>query len=116
MKARISGLLMFVVGAAVGAYVAQTFWLRTFRSAIPSHISTLEHGQEYSCMLSVSVLAILEAGDTERAKSILAREVAGFYHHPWQADAPQRQKILELIETTKPKSAVLRQELSKTPQ
>jgi hypothetical protein len=64
----------------------------------------------------VSDFARLEAGDSERAKSILAREVADFYYHPWQTDAPQRQKVLEFIQTSKAKSAVLREELSKRSQ
>jgi hypothetical protein len=38
-----------------------------------------------------------------------------FYHHPWQADTPQRRKLLELVEDTKPKSSILREELSKPP-
>jgi hypothetical protein len=29
-----------------------------------------------------------------------------FYHHPWQADTPQRRKLLELVEDTKPKSSI----------
>jgi hypothetical protein len=116
MKHHLTWIAAALVGAAIGAWVAGSFYIRTLRVAIPSHISTLEHGQEHSCMLSLAVLARLEAGDTEHAKSILAHEVAEFYHHPWQADAPERQKVLELIEATKPKSAVLSDELSKTPQ
>ena len=33
----------------------------------------------------------------------------------WQADTPQRRKILELVEAIKPKSGILREELSKPP-
>ena len=75
----------------------------------------MEHDQEYRCTVSLVVLGKLEAGDTDRAKSILAREVALFYYHPWQPDAPQRRKILELVEAAKPNSSVLREELSKPP-
>jgi len=66
-------------------------------------------------MLSLAALTRLEAGDTEDTKAILAQEVASFYRSPWQANGPQRQKILEMIEATKPKSTVLRQELGKKP-
>jgi hypothetical protein len=112
MKRYLSWLAAGLVGGVIGASVTE----RTFRKVIPSHIATLERDQEYSCMVSLNALARLEAGDTERAKSILAHEVASFYHHPWQPDAPQRQKVLGLIEEIKPKSNVLMEELTKTSQ
>jgi hypothetical protein len=116
MKRYLAWFAAAVVGAAIGASVIASLYMRVLRAAIPEHMTTLEHGQEYSCMLSLAVLTKLEAGDTEHAKSMLAHEVASFYHRPWQSDAPQRQKILEFIEATKPKSSVLREELSKAPQ
>ncbi len=116
MKKWIIAGAVLILGFAAGWVSAQAFWIRTFRAAIPSHIHALEDKQEYSCMLSLSVLTRLEAGDTDYAKRILAREVATYYHHPWQADAPGRQKVLTLIEATKPKSAVLSEQLRKTSQ
>jgi hypothetical protein len=116
MKRYLAWFVSAVVGAAIGASVMGSFYMRTLRAVIPSHIRTLEERQEYTCLLSLGVLSRLEAGDTEHAKSMLAHEVASFYYHPWQADAPQRRKILEFVEATKPKSSALREELSKTPQ
>ena len=115
MKRYLAWFAAALVGAAVGASVTGSLYMRTLRAIIPSHIATLEHDQEYRCTLSLAVLGRLEAGETDRAKSILAREVAMFYHHPWQADAPQRRKILELLEATKPKSSILTEELNKPP-
>ena len=113
MKKWIIAAAVPLLGFAAGWLTAQVFWIR---AAIPSHIQTLEERQELSCMLSLSVLTRLEAGDTDYAKSILAREVASYYYHPWQADAPRRQKVLTLIEATKPKSSVLSEELRKASQ
>jgi hypothetical protein len=115
MKRYLAWFAAALVGAVVGASVTGSLYMRTLRSVIPSHIATLEHDQEYRCTLSLAVLDRLEAGETDRAKSMLAREVAMFYHHPWQADAPQRRKIVELVEATEPKSSTLREELSKRP-
>lgn len=116
MKRYLAWLAAALVGGAIGASITGSLYERTLREIIPSHIATRERDQEYSCMLSLSALGRLEAGDTEHAKSILAHEVASFYHHPWQPDAPERQKVLGLIEEIKPKSDVLREELSKTSQ
>jgi hypothetical protein len=113
MKRYLAWFAAGLVGGVIGAFVAGALYERTLREVIPSHIATRERDQEYRCMLSLSVLERLEAGDPNRAKSILAHEVAIFYHHPWQADAPQRQKVLGLIEEIKPKSNILKEELSK---
>jgi hypothetical protein len=113
MKRYLGFLAAVVVGAAIGASIAGSFYMRQLRTMIPSNLATLEQGQEHSCMLSLAALTRLEARDTERTKTILAQEVASFFRSPWQPDAPQRQKVLEFIEATKPKSAILREELSK---
>ena len=115
MKRYLSYFAVALLGAAVGVTIAGSVFMRSLRTTIPSHIATLEEGQEHSCMLSLAALTRLEAGDTEDTKAILAQEVASFYRSPWQAEGPQRQKILEMIEATKPKSTVLRQELGKKP-
>ena len=113
MKPYLTWITAAVIGVAVGAAVMGAFYKRTLGSVIPSHIRTLEEGQEHACMLSLAVLTRLEAGDSDRAKSILAREVADYYHQSWEANAPQRAKVVEMIEGTKPKSAVLREELER---
>jgi hypothetical protein len=115
MKRYLAWFAAALAGAVVGASVTGSLYMRTLRAVIPSHIATLERDQEYRCTLSLAVLARVEAGEIDRAKSMLAREVAIFYYQPWQADAPQRRKILELVEATKPKSSILREELSKPP-
>jgi len=115
MKRYLAWFAVALFSAVVGASVTGWLYERTLRAIIPSHIATLEHDQEYRCVISLAVLGRLEAGETDRAKSILAREVAMFYYHPWQADTPQRRKILELVEAMKPKSGILREELSKPP-
>jgi hypothetical protein len=61
------------------------FYKRAVGSVISSHIRILEQGQEHACLLSLAILTRLEAGDSDRAKSILAGEVADYYHQPWEA-------------------------------
>ena len=115
MKRYLAWLAAALVGGAIGASITGSLYERTLREIIPSHIATLEHDQEHRCIISLAVLGRLEAGETDRAKSILAREVAMLYYRPWQADTLQRRKILELVEAMKPKSGILREELSKPP-
>ena len=116
MKRYIALAAAALVGAAITYLVLSSFYTRTLRTTICSQIATAELDKEYSCMLSLMVLGRLEAGETERAKSILAHEVASFYSYPWQAGAPQREMFLDLVETTKPKSSALREELAKSAQ
>jgi hypothetical protein len=115
MKRYFAWFAAALVGAVVGTSVSSWLYMRTLRAVIPAHVATLERDQEYRCTLSLAVLGRLEAGETDRAKEILAHEVGIFYSHPWQADTPQRRKILELVEATKPKSSILREELGKPP-
>ena len=105
-----------LVGAAITGLILTLFYTREVRTTARSLLATAELDKEYSCSLSLMVLGRLEAGETERAKSILAQEVASFYSYPWQTNRPQRQKFLDLVEITKPKSSVLREELTKSAQ
>jgi hypothetical protein len=115
VKPHLSWFAAALLGTLIGASITGWFFKRTLRVAIPSHLATLESGQEHGCMLSLTVLTRLEAGDTEHAKSILAQDIASFYYTPWQAGSPQRKRILELVDAMKSKSTALRQELGKEP-
>jgi len=112
MKRYVTFAAVGLFGALLGAGIAGEFFIRQVPARISSHLATLEEGQEHSCMLSLAVLTRLEAGDTEHAKSALAREIGSWYRVPWRPQGPHRQELLELIETTKPKSSVLRDELA----
>ena len=117
MKPWVTPLTGFIAGAALALLVAQIFWARTFRAAIPSALQSLEDKQRYSCMISLAALDKLEKGDQEYAKRILAREVAGYYQHPLgSADSPHRKEIFSYIEALRAKSSALDKELSKKPQ
>ena len=117
LQPRIAATVGFVIGAALGLSGAHLFWMRTFRAAIPSALQSLEDRQQYSCAISLAALDRLETGETERAKLLLAREVASYYQHPFgRADSPQRKKLLSYIETVRSKSTTLNEELSKKAQ
>src|SRR5689334_25402947 len=104
MKRYLGFFAAALIGAAVGGGCVSWYYIREVRAAIPSHIATLESAQEHRCMLSLAVLTRLEAGDTDYAKSMLAREIVDFYHNPSIAEAPQRRKIFDLIDATKSRS------------
>ena len=116
MKRYLSWFAAALVGAAVGASVSGWLYMRTLSAVIPTHVATLERDQEYRCTLSLAVLERLEDGETDQAKKMLAHEIGIFYHRPWQSDSPLRRRILELIDTTKPKSGILREELGNPPE
>jgi len=62
MKRYLSYFAVALLGAAVGVTIAGSVFMRSLRTTIPSHIATLEEGQEHSCMLSLAALTRLDAG------------------------------------------------------
>ena len=112
MKTWLAALTGGVIGAAIALYVAQQFWLGAFRTAIPTALQSLEDKQQYSSLISLTVLNLLESGDQPGATQLLAREVARFYKYPFDQPEPvQRKNVLSLIEATRSKSATLDAEL-----
>ena len=114
MKPWLAAITGGVIGAVIALGVAQAFWMRTLRTAIPTALQSLQQKQEYVCTISLAALTRLEAGETDRAKLILAREVASYYHHPLGEAPAQRQKLLTLIDDASGKSQTLKDELTKT--
>jgi uncharacterized membrane protein YccC len=113
MKPWLAAIMGGVVGAVVAVVVSQALWMRTLRTAIPTALQALQQKQEYVCTISLAALTRLEAGETDRAKFVLAREVASYYRHPLGAPAAQREKLLALIDEAGAKSPILKDELTK---
>ena len=74
MKTWLVALTGSIIGAAIALYAAQLFWMRAFRTAIPATLQSLEEKQQYSSMVSLTVLNRLEAGDEPGAKHLEVRQ------------------------------------------
>ena len=72
--------------------------------------------QRGTTVVSLAVLDTLEAGDTEKAKSLLARDIGVYYHafKDREASLPQ-QCLIPLIDEVSSRSSALRAELQKEP-
>jgi hypothetical protein len=117
MKRYLAWFAAAVVGAAVGASVVGSLYMRAFRVAIPSTLQQMENEQRYRCVLSMAVLDRLETNQPDRAKLLLVREVASYYNRPLGlADSAEREKVLEHIDSLRAKSNTLNEELIKKAQ
>jgi predicted glycosyltransferase len=106
-----------LIGAAIGAFVMGVLYGRTIRFIVPPKLQSMEDEQRYRCILSMAVLDRLEMNEPDRAKLLLTREIASYYHHSLGVpESQQRKKTLEHIETLRSKSKDLNEELSKNSQ
>jgi hypothetical protein len=116
MKPWIVAVLAAIVGAAAGLGAARVYCMREIRAHFGTAVEALADKQEYTCVISLAALNRLEEGQADRAKLLLAREVASYYRHPLGQTQSQRQKLLTLIDSTSAKSEILKEELSKKAQ
>ena len=114
MKRYIAWLSAAIVGAAIGASIIGSFYTRAIRVLATSALQSMEDTQRYRCTLSMAVLEKLETNQPDRAKLLLAREIAIYYKQSLGLpESPDRKKILEHIETLRAKSSVLNEEITK---
>jgi hypothetical protein len=114
MKRYIAWLAAALVGAAIGVSIIGSFYIRTIRVLASSALQSMEDTQRYRCTLSMAVLDRLETNQPDRAKLLLAREVAIYYKQSLGLpESPERKKMLEHIEKLRAKCSVLNGELSK---
>jgi hypothetical protein len=110
--------LIAVVACALGFFGGVQFEdMRLARKDIEQLLISDRNAQHVTTVLSLVALDKLEAGETDKAKSLLARQIA-VYHHAFQNDEaslPEQQKLLPSIDAAAAKSAVLREELQKEP-
>ena len=117
MKTYATWFAAALLGATVGAFITHSFYMRAFRAAIPSTLQSMEDSQRYRCVLSIAVLDRLEANQADRAKLLLAREVASYYRYSLgPGESFDRKKVLAHIDELRAKSSVLNEELSKKAQ
>ncbi len=115
MKPWLLAILTVIVSAITGLATARWYFVRQMDTSLRSISATLQDKQEYVCTISLAALTRLEAGEIDRAKLVLTREVASYYRHPLGQPPAERQKLLTLIEAAKEKSSILKDELDKTP-
>jgi hypothetical protein len=114
MKRYLAWLAAALIGAAIGVSITGSFYMRAIRALVPSTLQSMEDSQRYRCLLSMAVLDRLETNQPDRAKLLLAREVASYYKHSLGlTESADRKKVLERIETLRAKCSVLNDELSK---
>jgi hypothetical protein len=105
-----------VVGGVIGFSVAEVIYKRWIGGQIHSFFTIMSSDQYYRCALSLNVLNKLEAQQMDRAKLLLAREIAKYYRNPpSNAKSSEREKMLSLIESASTNSETLKQELAKAP-
>jgi hypothetical protein len=114
MKPWLVAILAVVVSAITGVATARWYFVRQIDTSLLSIRAAMQDKQEYTATISLTALTRLEAGETDRAKLILAQEIADYYHHPLGQSQPERQRLLTLIEAAGEKSPVLKDELRKT--
>ena len=71
--------------------------------------------QRYATVVSLAALDTLEAGQLDKTKSLLARELAVYHHafHKREASFPEQQRLAPQIDALSIKSATLKEELQK---
>jgi hypothetical protein len=71
--------------------------------------------QRYATVVSLGVLDTLEAAQLDKAKSLLARELAVYHHafHEREESLPKKQRLAPEIDALAAKSTTLKEELHK---
>ena len=92
--------------------------MRDARQDIEQMLQSHRNERHFAAVISLGVLETLEAGETEKAKSLLARQIA-LYHRAiknYEGSLSDKQRLVPLIDEVSSKSAVLREELRKESQ
>src|SRR2546430_3699259 len=100
MKIWVVAILAAVVGAISVLGIARWYTVRHIDADLRSIYTAMSDKQEYTATISLAALIQLESGETDRAKLILAREVASYYRHPFGQSQAQRKKLISLIDST----------------
>ena len=105
----IAGLFGLLIGYELAGRV---FFPKLARDArLAAHSISSE--QRYAALISLAALNKLEAGEVEKAKSLLAHEIIGYSRASFDASLPQREQVGPLIQAAIEKSPVLKEELAR---
>ena len=103
-----------IIGFAAGLEFEK---LRHARVEVEQLVQSDFREQRGTAVVGLAALDTLEAGDTDKAKSLLARDIGVYYHafKDREASLPQQQCLIPLIDEVSSRSSVLRAELQKEP-
>jgi uncharacterized protein HemX len=118
MKPMIVRFSVLFLAFAVGAGVSGFYFLAQLRSQMTRQLRTVGDEQALVAAVSLGALDKLEAGQSEQAKSLLARQVAQYYQtfQKLQPASESRLHLMQRIEISSAKSATLKEALAKNPQ
>ena len=106
-----------VLGAAAGVFGTHLYYANELYEA--NMASIRQTGQQNVTMatFNLAVLEEIEAGQQDRIKSLLARQVASFYRtfHDFQPMSPETRKLMDHIQATSEKSPSLKEALNAPP-
>jgi hypothetical protein len=117
MKTLLAITCGLVLGAAAGVFGTRLYYQKAlFEETLASIRQTGEQSVTMAT-LNLAVLEQLEAGQQERTKSLLARQVASFYRtfHDFQPMLPETRKLMDHIQATSEKSPSLKEALNAAP-
>lgn len=119
MKTFLIAIIVALVMGALGVVGGIRFEeMLHARQDIEQMLRSERNEQHFAALLSLGVLDTLEAGETDKAKSLLARQIA-LYHRAFkdhEASLPENQRLVPSIGEVSTRSAVLRQQLQKESQ
>ncbi len=106
-----------VMGAAVGAFGTYLYYGNELYEANMANMRQM--GQESVTMatFNLALLEEIEAGQQDRMKALLARQVASFYRtfHDFQPMSQKTHQLMQRIEATSEKSPSLKEALNAPP-
>ena len=104
------------VGAAAGAFCTHAYDAKELYTQNLAGIQQLLQEQTIQAKVNLGLLEVLEAGQSDKVKSLLAGQVAAYYQgfHTFQPMSPETRRFMQLIEASSEKSPALREAL-KTP-
>ena len=107
-------VVAIIIGFAAGLEFEK---LGHARAGIEQLVQSDFREQRGTAVVSLAVLDTLETGDTEKAKSLLARDIAVYYRafKDREASLPQQQRLIPPIDEVSSRSSALRAELQKEP-
>ena len=117
MKTFLTAICAFAVGAAAGAFCMHAYDAKALYMQTLAGIQQV--GQEHTirATLNLDLLEVLEDGQPDKVKSLLARQVASYYQtfHDFQPMSPETRKLMDHIQATSEKSPALKAALDAPP-
>jgi hypothetical protein len=110
-------VLALVFGTGLGFQFAMEWYIPKLQSSLAQGLRGLADSQYYATALSLTALKQLDSGMEDKARSMLAGQVAGYYRNTKKAKeiSGDQENILKTIEETAAGSEILRQKLDEPP-